>query len=211
MCGRYSLITDPSTIISEFAIQSIQLFTPRYNIAPANFIPVILNYGHVDFAMWGFKPKWAENRLDIKPFINARIEDIITKVTFKHAINNNRCLILADGYYEWKLIKRTKQPFYISLLNHKIFAFAGIVDKDTNTCAILTKSADSKLSSIHPRMPVILSNQIEYMDWLNKKSKLDHLLETVITKPSKNYRVTAVTATVNNVRNDHLGCIQDLQ
>ena len=210
MCGRYSLATDPSVIIAEFAIQSIQLFTPRYNIAPGNFIPVILNAGQIDFAMWGFKSKWAASRIDIKPFINARIEDIATKVTFKYAIKNNRCLILADGYYAWKLIKRTKQPFYISLLEHKIFAFAGIIDKDTNTCAILTKTADPEIMQVSTRMPIILSSQVESVNWLNKKSKLEALLATVAAKSSNKYNIKAVTSMVNNVKYDHAGCMQAL-
>jgi putative SOS response-associated peptidase YedK len=158
-----------------------EITEPTYNAAPSQAQLTILNdHPHaIVRAAWGFVPEWADGRPDVKPLINARAETVATKPFFRDAFKRKRCLVLADGFYEWKRVGKGKVPYRIALKTEEPFAFAGIWSTVHDaqggvhpTFAILTTEADALVSQIHNRMPVILREQDE-ADWLNPSLALD--------------------------------------
>ncbi len=207
MCGRFALSTEPKTIFEHFALTQHAVLIPRYNIAPSQVIPTIRTPGQLEFLVWGLRPKWLKEGQN--SFINARMETITEKPAFKYAFNKQRCLIVADGYYEWKQIGNIKQPYYISLPQQGLFAFAGIWDNDT--CAILTTPAtQSALVSVHERMPVILTAD-QYATWLNAKSKVEQLQNCMLGTQLPILQIFPVSSKVSNPKNDFYECIKPLQ
>ena len=128
MCGRFTLTDSIESIIFSFKLQnSINFINPRYNIFPSEKIPVILKkdgLNSIEIMRWGLKPFGVNTT--ISPLINARVETITSKPIFRNAVMKRRCLIPANGFYEWKRYKHKKQPYFISLKNINLFAFAGI-------------------------------------------------------------------------------------
>ena len=172
MCGRYTLAKPLKTIESHFAPVHINLeYRPSYNIAPSQESPVIINRSgqrELTAMKWGLIPSWAKD--EKTKLINARSETAHEKPSFKNSLKNQRCLIPADGFLEWK--GKKKQPYYIQLKNQPLFAFAGLWStwsnlegKSLNTYTILTTEANEKLTPIHKRMPVILPRE-QYSTWL---------------------------------------------
>ena len=174
MCGRFALTDCQEKIIYTFGLDNSKVtLNPRYNIFPSEKIPVILKREkllHLEFMKWGLIPKWSQTRT---PFFNARVESIKEKPSFRKAINKRRCLIPANGFYEWTQEKSKKQPYFICLKNNTLLAFAGIWEDSISTggekirtCAILTTAANPFMLKINNRMPLILSKNNFYM-WLN--------------------------------------------
>ncbi len=175
MCGRFSLIVSDKEILRKrFKTKKVQArVSPRYNITPFSTIPVILNTipDTIVEVVWGFLPHWMRPDQPIKAMINARAETILEKPFFKEAFRSQRCLVLADGFYEWQTVGRKKRPFRISMKDGRFFAFAGVWDRgadgqdETVTCAIITTNANELVQPIHHRMPVILrpSNEQEWL------------------------------------------------
>lgn len=232
MCGRFALISSGEAIIEHFRLTQSFAMIPRYNICPGEVIPTIGSSGalrasglsgsltEINFLKWGFLPKWIERKENNENgnhngihngFINARAETIQTKPAFKDAFQKRRCLIIADGYYEWKPNGRTKQPFYIHRKDKRLFAMAGIYEKENETCAILTTEANSLLSPLHPRMPVILSEE-DYQVWLNPKSSLA-LITQILSRISLSdpFAFHPVSTKVNNPKTEGSQCILSLQ
>jgi putative SOS response-associated peptidase YedK len=206
MCGRFGLKADPETIIEYFQLTNSLVLTPRYNIAPSQVIPVIRTVGILDFLTWGFRPKWLQE--DQNGFINARIETLADKPAFRNAFKKQRCLIIADGYFEWKQVGNLKQPFYITLPQHKLFAFAGLWEGDT--CCLITKPAATEiLNKVHGRMPVILKPE-HYAAWLDAATKEQDLAVVLGDTIAIELQVIAVSTKVNNPRNDFIECISPL-
>ena len=174
MCGRYTIYTKAEALPERFHA-SVQgdFLTPRYNAAPSQALPVILNTdsAHIVAAAWGFLPSWAKDK-DFRPIINARAETVADKPMFRHAFKSNRCLVLADGFYEWQKTEAGKIPYHITLDTEEPFAFAGIwnvletADKALLTFAIVTTEPNSLMKKIHNRMPVIL-NPSDEAKWLD--------------------------------------------
>ena len=172
MCGRFVLTSSKEKIISSFEVDnSIDILNPRYNIYPTEKIPVILRSNGSNFLeimQWGlFRFEVNINR----PLINARVETIKQKPSFQKILKNP-CLVPANGFYEWKKEKTKKQPYFISLKNIDLFAFAGIYDygesnegKNIKNLAILTTKSNSFLEKIHNRMPIILTEK-NFKKWL---------------------------------------------
>jgi putative SOS response-associated peptidase YedK len=166
MCGRYTIGTSVEALAARFHVQvSASLLSPSYNAAPSQGLPAILsaNPQTITLSMWGFLPEWADGRPDVKPLINARAETVATKPFFKQAFRTKRCLVLADGFYEWKRTGRGKAPYRIALKTEEPFAFAGIWStvhdaqgRPVTTFAIITTEANALVGEIHNRMPVIL-------------------------------------------------------
>ena len=129
MCGRFTMATNPEALEERFhAHLSTEIAAPTYNAAPSQAQLTILN-DHPDAivrAAWGFVPEWADGRPDVKPIINARAETVATKPFFRDAFKKKRCLVLADGFYEWKRAGKSKVPYRIALKTEEPFAFAGI-------------------------------------------------------------------------------------
>jgi putative SOS response-associated peptidase YedK len=185
---------------------STELAGPTYNAAPSQAQLTILN-DHPDTivrAAWGFVPEWADGRPDVKPLINARAETVATKPFFRDAFKRKRCLVLADGFYEWQRAGKGKIPYRIALKNEEPFAFAGIWStvRDAQggvqpTFAILTTEANTLVSQIHTRMPVILREQDEAA-WLNSRLALDAAQALLVPLPTELLIAYEVSSKVNS-------------
>lgn len=174
MCGRYSITIDKSTIErrfnAKFAIGR-QEFHPTYNAAPSQLLPIITTYAAdtIVLARWGFVPEeWRNSKL--RPQNNARIETAATKPMFRTSYSGRHCLVLTDGFYEWKTVGKHKQPYRFVLKSGEPFAMAGIyargeTENDPITFAILTIEANEVMRPVHDRMPVILAPGHE-KEWL---------------------------------------------
>lgn len=183
MCGRFALYATEETILLHFGLRQGFSMRPRYNIAPTQTIPIVCwKKTHIDFARWGFLPTFVKRMEDKLPigYMNARLETVLEKPAFKRAALMQRCLIPANGYYEWKVLQGKKQPYFFYLKTHSLFAFAGIFSEFTwkglslLTCSILTQAASPALSEVHGRMPVIL-RPTQYTDWLSNALPLEAL------------------------------------
>jgi putative SOS response-associated peptidase YedK len=185
---------------------STELAVPTYNAAPSQAQLTILN-DHPDTivrAAWGFVPEWADGRPDVKPLINARAETVPTKPFFRDAFRRKRCLVLADGFYEWKRAGKGKVPYRIALKTEEPFAFAGIWSTVHDaqgavqpTFAILTTDANALVSQIHTRMPVILRKQDETA-WLDPNLALDGAQALLVPLPAELLRAYEVSPKVNS-------------
>jgi putative SOS response-associated peptidase YedK len=213
MCGRYILHSPLSDLADrfQFGLNELQV-DPNYNISPtASVLTVVADNGrNSEFMRWGFIPKRHKTRQSIYPIINARSEYVHTNFSFKNALSFRRCLIPANGFYEW--IKEGKQlfPILFTLGSNKPFAFAGLweASKDEKTdqiiksCTILTTMPNELVQPIHNRMPVILSQETESL-WLdpmtNKYDELSHLLSPY---PSAEMKSRLVSRKVNSVKNN---------
>src|SRR5437764_2153907 len=169
MCGRFTIAATVEALEERFRAQlATEGAVPTYNAAPSQAHVTILN-DHpqaIVRATWGFLPEWADSRQDVKPLINARAETVATKPFFREAFKRKRCLVLADGFYEWKRAGKRKVPYRIALKTEEPFAFAGIWSTVHDaqgevhpTFAILTTEANALVAQIHNRMPVILREQ----------------------------------------------------
>jgi putative SOS response-associated peptidase YedK len=207
MCGRFTMATNAEALEERFrAHLSTELAGPTYNAAPSQTQLTILN-DHRDTivrAAWGFVPEWADGRPDVKPLINARAETVATKPFFRDAFKRKRCLVLADGFYEWKRMGKGKVPYRIALKTEEPFAFAGIWSTVYNargevqpTFAILTTEANALVSQIHTRMPVILREQDE-TDWLNPRLSLDAVQALLGPLPAELLMAYEVSPKVNS-------------
>lgn len=178
MCGRFTTTIDLEEIMHYFAIKSIEgEYTPLYNAAPSQFIPVIpgVKPRKLTFFKWGLIPTWAKDKSIGNKLINARAETLLEKPSFKTSFLYRRCAIVADGFLEWKKINKKKQPYRITMKDHRPFAMAGLWSSWTSpegksllTCTIITTQANSLVSELHHRMPVIL-NQSNMEVWLDTK------------------------------------------
>lgn len=215
MCGRYTLRTPAKVLAQLFGVDDVPTILPRYNIAPTqDVLAVTLNDQHKrGFVQlrWGLIPSWADDPSIGNRMINARAESVRIKPSFRHAFKHNRCLILADGYFEWQKQGKTKQPFLLSRRDEQPFAFAGLWERwrkgpqEIDSCTIITTEANSLMKEIHDRMPVILSPS-NYDHWLaDEPSVAEQLL--VPSSPDE-MAATPVSKTVNNPRNDVPECVE---
>ncbi len=205
MCGRFTLTLNPEAIQLAFELESIPAaYTPRYNIAPAQPVLALTNEGHRHATMlrWGLVPSWAKDPAIGNNLINARSETLAEKPAFRHAFRRRRCVIFADGFYEWqKLPDGRKRPLYIRLEDGQPFALAGLWevwqpphgDEALRTCTIVTTRPNTFMMPIHARMPVIL-DRAAMDDWLapGEVDPLDlmPLLAPVDTLPLTAYEVS---------------------
>ena len=217
MCGRYSLTTSVETLTEHFQVLRQIRFQPSYNIAPGQ---KILNIVELDARsrkavnlFWGLVPSWSKDSKNSAHLINARIETIREKPSFRSAFKHRRCLIPADGFFEWQKLEHGKQAFHIHRHDRKLFAFAGLWEQwqhETETlysCTIVTTAANELMQPIHERMPVIITPE-HYHDWLNKAAIADDAYALLDNQAYANMTTTAVTDWVNNPRHDDESCIQ---
>ncbi len=223
MCGRFTLTADPKTITEAFSGVTVpEQLAPRYNVAPSQPIAVIANNApdRVELFQWGLIPSWAKDPKIGNKMINARGETLGEKPSFKAPYKRRRCLVLSDGFYEWRKQpgSKTKTPMYIKLQSGQPFAFAGLweiwsgPEGDTLlSCTIITTSPNELMADIHNRMPVILPPEA-YDRWLDpaerKPTDLDDLLKPY---PADSMTAYAVSTLVNNPRNDSPACIEPMQ
>jgi putative SOS response-associated peptidase YedK len=212
MCGRYTLAHSMEEIIEAFKVQQLVLaLQPRYNIAPSQLIPIILSAQEGDedarpgqriirAARWGFIPDWVKDLKKYPPMINARAETIAEKNSYRHAFRRRRCLIPADGFYEWQGEGKDRLPYRIGLKGDALFGFAGLYEDWTSqdgsmmrTCAIITVHANQMMTKFHDRMPAILHRGEENV-WLDQDQtelpKLQAMLRPYQEQEMECYRVS---------------------
>jgi putative SOS response-associated peptidase YedK len=165
MCARYTLRAPPDLIAELFGLADVPHFDPRYNVAPSQFVPVVGakpdGRRGLSLFRWGFVPSWAEEGLKVRP-VNAKAETVATAPMFRDSFHKRRCLVPADGFYEWRTVGKRKMPVHFQLRGGQPFAFAGVWDcwkegdKPLYTVAILTTKPNELTRTVHDRMPVIL-------------------------------------------------------
>ena len=216
MCGRFTLTYDINTIANTFHAQNTLSTqaesSPRYNIAPTQGIVAVMQNDtrHLDLLRWGLIPSWAKEESIGSKMINARAETLAEKPSFKRLLHTRRCLIVADGFYEWKAeTKGPKQPMYFSLQQHEPFAFAGLWDSWKSpdgallrTCTIITTNANELVAPVHNRMPVILPSTA-YDAWLDPTLRDEQELLPLL-KPynAQDMTVRAVSRLVNDPKKE---------
>jgi putative SOS response-associated peptidase YedK len=229
MCGRYTLARSQQELSERYGIKQLFMdFTERYNIAPTQKVPVVLNLAGqraMEPFQWGLIPSWVTDLKKTKPLINARCETLAQKPSFKAALSKRRCLVPADGFYEWKKSGAIKRPMFIHQVDNAIFSFAGIweewcpseADADTafdaeteplRTFSIITSKANDTMAPVHDRMPVILSREDEAR-WLDTDIT-DPTLLLPMLQPCANELITMheVSPLVNSVRTDNAELIE---
>jgi len=214
MCGRFTLTVDPADLqesFSDFAFPS--KFAPRFNIAPTQPVLAIPNDDKftADFFVWGLIPMWAKDPKIGSRLINARGETLAEKPSFRGSLKYKRCLVLADGFYEWKSVegRKTKTPYFIHMTDRKPFAFAGLWDSwnspdgsQVKTCTIITTEPNELMSLLHNRMPVILHPR-DYAKWLDPSPQTpEQLMPLLKPFPADAMDAYPVTTLVNKPAND---------
>ena len=211
MCGRYTLIADMADLEERFQFDGAHLtHAPRYNIAPTQTALTVTNGdSRRAYQMrWGLIPSWTKSASAGRPMINARAETVAERPTFRTAFRRRRCLVLANGYYEWQRNGSRRTPFRITLASGEPFAFAGLWEtwRDPNgelvrSCAIITTTANGLLSPIHDRMPVILPRELESL-WLDHDVQ-DHsvLGDVLVAYPADAMEFYEVSSLVNSASN----------
>jgi putative SOS response-associated peptidase YedK len=220
MCGRFALYSAPFSLAKHFEAEAPPELRPRYNVAPTQSIPIVREEdGKRRFALarWGLIPHWAKD-MDIGYHtINARAETVASKPAFRNAFRYRRCLILADGFYEWQVVpgSKTKQPWFIVLRDREPMAFAGLWERwrsqegdDLESCSIIVTDANELMRPIHDRMPVILAPE-DWGAWLETEAKEAGGLQCLL-KPYSAEGMTAwpVSTMVNSPRNDSVECVE---
>lgn len=219
MCGRFTLTTSPEQLRAAFPGFIIpDDISPRYNIAPSQPVAVIPNngQGELDFYVWGLIPSWAKDPTIGNRLINARSETLLEKASFRSAFRRRRCLVLADGFYEWRQEpgQRHKTPMYIRLISQNPFAMAGLWENWQSpdgssilSCSIITTEPNSLLSTIHNRMPVILPREAQAL-WLSPHEvDMKSLQELLIPYPTDAMMAFPVSNLVNSPANEDPRCI----
>lgn len=223
MCGRFTLTIDPNHLQEAFPWAVIpDDVVPRYNIAPSQPVAVIPNNGDNTLAMykWGLIPSWSKDPAIGDRMINARAESLAEKPSFRNAYRRRRCLVLADGFYEWRQNPdlKTKQPMYIHLIDHRPFAFAGLWEawkspdgNEIRSCTIITTQPNSLMQSIHNRMPVILPPEA-YSEWLYNEDRQPAQLDKLLVPYSSSEMIAyPVSRMVNSPDNDSPTVIMPIQ
>lgn len=226
MCGRYTLSVPLSNLVDVFDISPPEFdYRPRYNIAPTQEVPVIARDEQgrrMGLLRWGLVPSWAKDPGIGSRMINARSETVARKPAFRSALRHRRCLVPADGFYEWKKVgegkggRPAKTPFWIHHGGGKLFAFAGLWERwqpgngsPLYTFTILTTEAAPGIRHIHPRMPVILPGPTR-SDWLDPNSDPVNLLESLGDLPAVPLHAHPVSSLVNSPGNDSPACIEEV-
>ncbi len=224
MCGRYRLSRRKQIIAGHFDTTDWEDdWSPRYNIAPTQQIPVVRQHPRepirqIATMRWGLIPSWAKDTSGAARMINARSETAPTLPAFREAMKSRRCLIPADGFYEWKRDGKTKQPFCFEVNERQLFAFAGLWERWRDpsgqwvkSCSILTTTPNAVTSAVHDRMPVILCKD-DYEVWLDPGMQ-DVAAVSELLKPydSKFMRSYPVSTRINHVANDDEDCSRPVE
>ena len=225
MCGRFALMTSTEQLAMQFdvpetAVNALPPSVPRYNIAPTQPVAAIrlAENGQREFTFfrWGLVPSWAKDLNIGSRMINARSETVAEKPSFRTAFKRRRCLIPADGFYEWQKQGSGKQPMFIRPVAERPFALAGLweVWRDPDgsvlqTCTILTTTPNELMAPIHNRMPVIVEPE-DFDLWLNPEPNPEQGLHLLRPYPAEKMSAYPVSTLVNNPRNDAPDCIQPI-
>jgi len=212
MCGRYTL-TAPAEVLTEiFDVRESVELTPRYNIAPTQEVAVVgLNHDGdrtLGLMRWGLIPSWAKDPSIGNRLINARSETAAVKPSFRSSFKKRRCLIPADGFFEWKKLAKGKQPYYLRMKEHRPFAIAGLWSRwhkgegePIVSCTLLTTAPNELTGQVHDRMPVILPAEA-YAPWLSQDTDPEDLQALCTAYPADEMETYPVSTLVNSPRND---------
>jgi len=221
MCGRFTLRAPASTVAEQFNLFDVAEYRPRFNIAPTQPVAVVRIAPESDAAgrqlawlRWGLVPSWAKDPAIGNSLINARAETVAEKPAFRAALRRRRCLVVADGFYEWQRTGSRKQPYFIRLRDDRPFAFAGLWESwegpdhsALETCTLITTAPNELMEPIHNRMPVILAPG-DYDRWLDPAIQGPEQLRPLLKPYSGGEMVAwAVSTHVNSPRNDDPQCI----
>ncbi|MGZ4107008.1 MAG: SOS response-associated peptidase [Tumebacillaceae bacterium] len=221
MCGRFTLTVTPDQLQLRFDAESLTFeFEPRFNIAPGQPIAAVIadkGQRRIGQLRWGLVPFWAKDEKVGYKMINAKSETVQEKPAFKSPFLRKRCIIPADGFYEWQKTESGKQPMRIVMRDEAIFGLAGLYDTWTapdgsklHTCTILTTRPNELMSPIHDRMPVILRREDEAI-WLDREKQDAELLQSLLVPyPQEEMRAYPVHSMVGNVKNEVPECIRSL-
>ncbi len=214
MCGRFAFFSPHEAIAQLFGLDDAPAVEPRYNIAPTQFIATVRHdeaaTRRLAMLYWGLVPSWAKERSIGVRMINARAETVSEKPSFRSAFKRRRCLVLADGYYEWQAKPAGKQPYFIRMRSGRPFAMAGLWEawhegegnEPLESSAIITTDANASLAPVHNRMPVILE-PAQYDFWLDRKNENTQSLSRLLVPCADDaMEAVAVSKRVNNARND---------
>ncbi|MBK1698825.1 SOS response-associated peptidase [Rhodovibrio salinarum] len=232
MCGRYSITSPPDTIQRIFQVPELPNLPARYNVAPTQDVPVVRVGGdqegpeadggrHLVQLRWGLVPFWADDPSIGVKMINARADSASDKPAFRAAFRRRRCLVVADGFYEWQAAAekgQRKQPYRIEFQDRRPFGFAGLWERWTDpqtqsvleTCTILTTEANDALKPIHPRMPVILAPEA-FDAWLAPESNLETAKTLLRSDPGEDLTAYPISTRVNAVKNDDPALLEPLE
>ena len=219
MCGRFASTTPPDKLAAYFGAEAPILgdeeISADYNVAPTRDVPIVRvreDERHLDYLRWGLVPRWAKDLRIGSKMINARAETVATKNSFRSAFAKRRCIVTADGFYEWKkLDPKTKQPMYIHRADGDPLAFAGLYERWTDaenlreihTCTIITTTPNEMMAEIHDRMPVLLPPQ-RWDEWLDPSNvDTESLQRLLVPAPDSLLRSYAVSTDVNSVKNNN--------
>jgi putative SOS response-associated peptidase YedK len=221
MCGRFVRKRSASTIAADFGVDEVvDDLQPSFNIAPTHDVAVITNNGAKQLVAmrWGLVPAWASDPAIGSKLINARAETLGEKAAFKEAFKRRRCLVVADGFYEWQKAGREKTPLLIRLKSDQAFAFAGLYEtwippwgETLTSCTIITTEPNDLVRPIHDRMPAILPRNLESL-WLDETVRdRDWLLDMLAPYPAEQMEAYTVSNLVNSVKNDSPVLIEPVQ
>jgi putative SOS response-associated peptidase YedK len=220
MCGRYTITSSPEAIRALFGYQEQPNFPPRYNVAPTQPIPIVRwveGKRHFALVRWGLLPSWVKDPKTFSLLINARGETAADKPAFRAAMKRRRCLIPADGFYEWKRTDASKQPYYVRAASGRALAFAGLWEtwtgpngEEVDTAVIVTTRANRVLAPIHDRMPVIVPPE-GFDLWLDS-DRVDAKTAAALIAPAPDDLLVAhkVSRSVNRTANDDPRLIEPL-
>jgi putative SOS response-associated peptidase YedK len=219
MCGRYTLASpNPAEVRSRFAIGDTVPVRQRFNVAPGDDVLAVTTdregVPRGEQLRWGLVPSWSKDPTTGLKMINARVETVTERPAYRRAFERYRCLIVADGFYEWQRVPTgPKQPFHITRADGRLFAFAGLWSiwhapdgGKLRTCTIITTAANSAIASLHDRMPVILAEETE-ASWLDSAAKPDQLREILVGLPPSRTSLRPVSTAVNDARYDGPECL----
>jgi putative SOS response-associated peptidase YedK len=220
MCGRFGISFERELIEQRFGAKfEADFYRPRYNAAPSQSLPVILNQElkTIKFVAWGLRPAWMTKVPKKEGIINVRAETLRERATFRKDLAERRCLVLADGFYEWKKAGKQKIPYRIALKTGEPFAFAGIWEENTDddgqplkTFAIITTGSNPLVGMVHDRMPVILRQETE-RQWIEDDITQEKLLKLLVSYPANLMRMYEISTRVNRTTEDSPEIIKPVQ
>lgn len=223
MCGRYSLATPARLVAEHFGLAEVPDLSPRYNIAPTQSVATVRLSAEreepvLEMRRWGLVPSWAKDPGIGSRMINARVETAAEKPAFRAAFRRRRCLVPADGFYEWKSQPKRRRPHHVRLPDAGLLGLAGLFEawegpegETVASCTVLTTAANASLSALHDRMPIIVEPR-HYQRWLDPELRdPDAILALTGSAVSDRLRFHPVGFGVNSPRNDDPSCIEPVE
>ncbi|MBK7861578.1 MAG: SOS response-associated peptidase [Archangiaceae bacterium] len=214
MCGRYTLKTDAKQIQAELGLDELPSLAPRYNIAPTQAAPIVTAPGKLTLAQWGLIPHWAPDATIAGRLINARADSLEEKPAFREAFKRRRCLVVADGFYEWQHHGKVSQPFFIHQASDRPFTLAGLYELwhapnglEVTSFTIVTTAADPFMSKLHDRMPVFVAPE-QRARWLAATEDVAALKPLLAPGSPEPLAAYEVERHVNSVAFDDARCLE---